>query len=173
MSHSEQAGYVLRVAGKHPEFFNGRRVLEIGSRDVNGSVRRYFRGCDYVGLDCTPGRGVDVVCLAHEYDPPAPFDVVISCEAFEHDPHLAETVGRAIELLRPGGLFLATWASPLRAEHGTERSTPGEVYGPDGGYYRGVAADEFVRILAGRLDPLEVLTERDGLDVYAYGFKRI
>jgi hypothetical protein len=91
VAHAEQMDYVRSVRDKYHWFFAGTRVLEVGSRYVNGSVRQLFGPCDYTGLDCTPGRCVDVVCLAHEYRSAAPFDVLVSCEAFEHDPHLAKT----------------------------------------------------------------------------------
>jgi len=37
------------------------RVLEIGSRNVNGSVRDLFGGTDYHGIDAQAGEGVDTV----------------------------------------------------------------------------------------------------------------
>ena len=45
----------------HPELFTGTRVLEVGSLDINGSVRPIFTDCEYVGLDLGPGPGVDVI----------------------------------------------------------------------------------------------------------------
>lgn len=187
MSHPEQLKFVLGVKERFPKHFEDAAVvLEVGSRDVNGSVRQFFAGCWYTGVDCTPGEGVDRVCLAHEFVPNdldgkpivtsdggliAIFDTVVSCEAFEHDPHLEKTLWRIRSLLKPGGLFVGTWASPDRQEHGTARSTPGAVFGPDADYYKGLSAADFAALAAGWLDPLEVTTERNGLDVYALGFR--
>ncbi len=47
------------------EEFAGRRVLEVGSKFVNGSVRplieRFCRPREYVGIDIEAGKYVDVV----------------------------------------------------------------------------------------------------------------
>lgn len=70
-------------------------VLEVGSCDVNGSVRGLFKGChSYLGIDVADGPGVDVVYVAnrpgllHEYEDDglrqAAFDVVVSTEMLEH-----------------------------------------------------------------------------------------
>jgi SAM-dependent methyltransferase len=169
MSHPEQANFVASVRDRFPRFFTGVRVLEIGSRDINGSVREYFSDCDYTGLDCSPGPGVDVVALAHQYDSPDPFDVVVCCEVFEHDPHFRATLANALRLLRPGGLFVATWAAPTRPEHGTTRT--GEPYGPDPDYYRGIGGDEFLAAVEGLLNLVEIWAGQNGEDVYALGFR--
>jgi SAM-dependent methyltransferase len=109
-----------------PEFFMGRRVLEVGSYDVNGEARRMFDDCDYIGLDVGPGPGVDVVVPGQSYDAPDEcFDVVLSCECMEHNPQWAATSMNMMRVLKPGGLFLLTCASPGRKEHGTTRTTPG------------------------------------------------
>jgi len=127
MSHFEQMRFVAETKALHPEFFKGARVLEIGSLDINGSVRRFFEDCNYTGIDVAPGHGVDLVATAHEYDAPdGSFDVVISCEALEHDMHWKLTLAKCVELLRPGGLLLITCASGSRPEHGTRRNSPGD-----------------------------------------------
>jgi inhibitor of KinA sporulation pathway (predicted exonuclease) len=50
--------------------FGGKRVLEIGSRYVNGSVRplieRFCKPREYIGIDIEPGRYVDIVLPAEE-----------------------------------------------------------------------------------------------------------
>lgn len=43
------------------------RVLEVGSHDVYGTIRSCFGSVgDYVGIDLSPGPGVDLVLSAHE-----------------------------------------------------------------------------------------------------------
>jgi SAM-dependent methyltransferase len=63
-----------------------RSVLEVGSFDVNGSVRPYFTG-PYLGTDMQPGPGVDEVMLAAEAEVRYPdgFDVCVCTEMLEHD----------------------------------------------------------------------------------------
>lgn len=174
MAHPEQMDFVQGVRGRFPDFFRGTNVLEVGSRNVNGSVRQFFSGGTYVGLDCEPGPGVDVVSLAHEYKPPtdALFDVVISCEAFEHDPYLRKSLTNVMRYLRIGGLFVATCASSSRPEHGTRKTlTTDGIFGPDPDYYRGVSSADLRAILALFLDPMTVISARAGLDVYAFGLR--
>jgi hypothetical protein len=63
-------------------------VLEVGSLDVNGSVRRFFGG-PYVGVDMRDGPGVDIVLDAHdlsdEFIEHPPFEVIVCTEMLEHD----------------------------------------------------------------------------------------
>ena len=66
-------------------------VLEVGSRNVNGSVRDILAPLvsRYVGCDLEAGDGVDVVADATRLTdvfPPESFDVVISTEMLEHVP---------------------------------------------------------------------------------------
>jgi len=125
MAHRTQLQYVRLLAETLPEFFHNCRVLEIGSLDINGSIRSFFHNCDYVGLDVADGDGVDVVCEGQKYDAPDDsFDVVISCEAMEHNPYWVETFRNMIRLCRPGGLVVMTCATTGRPEHGTARTTP-------------------------------------------------
>jgi hypothetical protein len=175
VSHPEQVAFVDSIRTRFPDNFEFCEVLEIGSRNVNGTVRSLFDSCRYIGIDCTEGPGVDLVTLAHNFRPPEGtlYDTVISCEAFEHDPFLKKTLAVCVgKYLKKGGLFVATWASPERQEHGTTKSTPEEIYGPDPEYYRGVSAKNFSSIASRWLDPLEVREERGGQDVYAWGIRK-
>ena len=67
--------------------FNDKRVLEVGSRFVNGSVRplieRFCKPREYIGVDIEPGKYVNVVLPAErlvDYFGPESFDVVVSTE---------------------------------------------------------------------------------------------
>lgn len=85
-----------------------RSTLEMGSYDVNGSVRPFF-GPNYVGVDVEKGPGVDIIGTAH--DVPFlddTFDTVVSTEMLEHDPNPRRSVEEAARVLKPGGLFLVT-----------------------------------------------------------------
>lgn len=84
------------------------RTLELGSTDVNGSVRPLFSG-EYIGIDHEPGRGVDRVMSANALDfPDASFDCVVSTSMFEHDPGFWRTCAEVSRVLRPGGHFVWT-----------------------------------------------------------------
>lgn len=83
-------------------------VLEVGSLDVNGSVRSLFRG-PYVGLDMRPGPGVDIVGTADALPfPDGSFDVVVSTEMLEHDARWWLSVAEMRRVLRAGGHLLIT-----------------------------------------------------------------
>jgi SAM-dependent methyltransferase len=173
MAHREQRRFCEEVRARFPERFRGSAVLEVGSLNVNGTIRDLFAGCRYVGLDCSPGAGVDVVAVAHEYmAADGVFDVVCAVETFEHDPHAAATVGNMLRMLRPGGLFFMTCAGEGRAEHGTARTGP--VYGPEADFYRNVRLSEFCAWLAAAgysLDELHVRRCRRPCDLYAWAIK--
>ena len=61
-------------------------VLEVGSLNVNGSVRPLFTSSAYIGVDMREGPDVDFVMNAHDLRfPDRSASVVISCEMLEHD----------------------------------------------------------------------------------------
>lgn len=120
MAHLEQNQFCEKIKNLFPNQFDGKKVLEIGSFNVNGTVRNLFNNCDYIGLDIAEGNGVDVVCEGQKYNAPNNyFDTIISCECFEHNPFFIETIENAIRILKSKGLFLFTCATTGRPIHGT------------------------------------------------------
>jgi autotransporter strand-loop-strand O-heptosyltransferase len=108
---------------KYPQYFIGKKVLDIGSLDINGNNRFLFHACDYIGLDVGEGANVDVISVGHLYDAPNEyFDTIISTEVFEHDMFYEKTINNIIRMLKPGGAFIFTCASTGRDEHGTRKS---------------------------------------------------
>lgn len=84
------------------------RVVEVGSQDVNGSLRQVAPpDVRYLGIDFAEGKGVDVVIT----DPYAlPFDdgsidVIVSSSCFEHSEMFWLVFLEIMRVLRPGGLF--------------------------------------------------------------------
>ena len=125
MAHREQKNFCLKVKSDYPEYFENKRVLDVGSLDINGSNRDLFTNCEYIGIDLGEGKNVDVICPVHRYDEPdASFDTIISTETFEHDKFLVETLASIVRLLKPCGLFFFSCATNGRPEHGTHRTTP-------------------------------------------------
>ncbi len=107
-------------------------VLEIGGRNINGSVRPLFPIADpYRTLDVVPGDGVDIVADAADWTPDRKYDVVVCTEVFEHTPRWPEICATALRALAPGGLFVATMAGPGRPDHSAVDGGPlrgGEYY---------------------------------------------
>lgn len=88
------------------------RTLELGSANVNGSVRRYFSG-EYIGIDHDESAtGVDTVMSAGALAfPDASFDTVVSTSMLEHDPAFWDTLREVARVLRPGGHLIITTVS--------------------------------------------------------------
>lgn len=123
--HREMEFFVATVRKHLPQFFRAVSVLEIGSYDVNGSIRKFFsEATSFVGVDLVAGPGVDVVASGHEVAVEKPVDIAISTECFEHNPHYLATFANMVKCARPGGLVLFTCASNGRPEHGTSRTSP-------------------------------------------------
>jgi SAM-dependent methyltransferase len=101
----------------------GKRIVEIGSLDVNSteqglSLRALCEDASaYIGIDEQIGLGVDVVTSAVDYDGEAGFDIVLSTEALEHAPDPTDIITCAWRALRSGGLLLLTAAGPERQPH--------------------------------------------------------
>jgi len=109
--HIEAYAYAVRMlAGKR---FGD--VVEVGSRDINGSVRSLVDCKTYTGVDLAAGDGVDVVGDAFELEHAC--DLVICCEVLEHEPRPEALVAHMAGWLRPGGAMLLTMAGPGRAAH--------------------------------------------------------
>lgn len=113
-------------------------VIEIGSRDINGSAQDHFPNALWTGLDLYPGPRVDVVCNATEYEPETPVDLVICCEVLEHAEDWRELIRVGAKWLQDGGKLIVTCAGPGRKQHsavdgGTLRA---------GEYYRNLTAYE-------------------------------
>jgi SAM-dependent methyltransferase len=101
-----------------PERVTGMRVIELGSRDVNGSLREHIfslKPTDYLGIDFRGGKNVDIVRdMSHSTmleDYAGAFDLVVSTEVLEHvaDWRKAITVMKGI--CAPKGIILITTRS--------------------------------------------------------------
>ena len=87
---------------------NSLKIAEIGSQDVNGSLRSIFpANHEYKGIDFVAGKGVDVI-LDDPYKLPFAddsFDVVLSSSCFEHSDMFWLLFIEIMRILKPDGLF--------------------------------------------------------------------
>lgn len=147
MSHPQQLFFVGGIKQFLGEFFQQKKVLEIGSLDINGSVRTFFEECEYLGLDVGEGKGVDLVGYGEDYGGKADaFDVVISCEAMEHNAGWRKTWLNMIRLVKASGLLVMTCAASGRLQHGTLEYSPTDsplTLQHHQNYYRNLVADDF------------------------------
>ena len=145
MAHIQQRQFFESVKVKHPQFFKDMNVLDVGSLDINGSVRDLFDGGTYIGVDVGHGPGVDVVCFGENLDyEDQSFDVCLSAECFEHNPEWIATFLNMVRMC--SGLVLVSCATTGRAEHGTSRSHPGSspLTATLWDYYRNLTEADFV-----------------------------
>lgn len=176
MAHKEQGEYISSVKNRHSSFFSGKRVLEIGSLNINGTVRNFFDGCEYIGVDVGEGPGVDIVISGHEYDSDHAFDCTISCECFEHNPFWLETFLNMVRLTKAGGLVIFTCATTGRPEHGTERTTPQDsplTIGKGWSYYKNLTEEDFTKQLnmEALFDTYAFAVNSSSCDLYFEGIK--
>ena len=174
MSHPQQQAYIASLKQRFPQMFHGKRVLEIGSLNINGTVRDYFDDCFYVGVDIADGPGVDIVSLGHELDfPDETFDVVISCECMEHNPYWLETFTNMIRMSR--ALVIMTCATTGRDEHGTTRSNPAcSPLTVEAGwdYYQNLTQEDFEILPIDMLfTRYEFTVDKQACDLYFYGWR--
>jgi SAM-dependent methyltransferase len=174
MAHEAQNKFFRKVKEAYPDNFVWKNVLEVGSLDINGSVRDMFSSCNYVGVDIGNGPGVDLVCSGHELAfPDNSFDTVVSAECFEHNPFWRETFVNMSRMLKSDGLFAFTCAGEGRPEHGTTRSDVGSsplTVAAGWDYYRNLVPNDFTH------DDLQGLSCRfwqnnDDFDLYFLGIK--
>lgn len=142
MSHQSQIDFVASVKRKFPDYFNNKLVIEIGSLDINGSVRQFFNDCKYTGVDLGEGKGVDLVAKGEDLTfADNSFDVSISCECFEHNPEWVKTFNNMIRMTQ--GLVIMTCATTGRPEHGTKRTNQADA--PFcGDYYKNLTENDIV-----------------------------
>lgn len=141
-------------------------VLEIGSKDVNGTIRPLLGKVDrYVGIDMVEGAGVDVVADAATFRTDERFDTVICMEVLEHTDKGREICRTAYRHLSEGGVFLVTAATVGREPHsaidgGTLR---------EGEYYQNVNRADLSFWLSDF--PKRYITKKQWGDIYAIAWK--
>jgi len=95
----------------------GKRVIEVGSMNVNGSLRATIEAlgpAKYIGVDLGEGPGVDEVCPAEALVArfgEASFDLVVCTEMLEHVREWRVAVTNLKGLVAPGGVLLVTTRS--------------------------------------------------------------
>lgn len=175
MAHIQQKNYLEKLKSNLPEYFSGKNVLEVGSLNINGTIRDLFSNCNYIGIDVGEGKDVDLVIGGHEYDAPAhTFDVCASCECFEHNPYWKETFANMIRMCKPNGLIFITCATIGRHEHGTLKFSPhASPFTHEWNYYKNLSELDFRK----EFDIEKIFKKADfeinnsSRDLYFYGIK--
>lgn len=122
MAHPEQANFIEQLRRRFPgEFNSARKVLEVGSQNINGSVREFFPAdASYLGIDLGVSKDVDLVIPGELIQLPTAWaDITISTECFEHASSWKEILENLIRITQPQGLLILTFAGFERTAHGT------------------------------------------------------
>jgi SAM-dependent methyltransferase len=180
MAHANQIEFCKKIKNKFPDFFKDKKVLDVGSLDINGNNRYLFENCEYTGIDIGPGKNVDIVSLGHKFDAPdESYDFIISTECFEHDMYYELTIKNIYRMLKSKGFFLFTCATTGRREHGTKRTSPRDAplltaFDKWSDYYKNLTADDIKKIYD--LDKIfskhEFEINKKSHDLYFYGIKK-
>jgi len=98
--------------------FEGKRVIEVGSKYVNGSVRplieKFLKPKEYIGVDLEEGKFVDVVLDAEklvDHFGKESFDIVVSTELLEHVTNWRSVINNMKEILKKDGYIYITTRS--------------------------------------------------------------
>lgn len=118
------------IADRH---LSADRVIEAGSRNINGSARDVIAHNEWVGVDIEPGPGVDYVWDWCDFPQNmyVPFDLVVCTEMLEHCSNVEQVFRVAHSHLKPGGRMVVTCATAGRAPHSAIDGGPlreGEFY---------------------------------------------
>jgi SAM-dependent methyltransferase len=125
MAHGSQIAFVQRLKTEFPKYFENIKVLEVGSLNINGTVRDHFTDCTFVGVDVDEGPGVDLTCGGQDVDhPDNTYDTTCSCNCFEHNPYWVESFRNMYRMTRSDGLIFISVPTTGYPEHGTSNRAP-------------------------------------------------
>lgn len=139
-------------------------VWEVGSRNINGTVRHLFGDADsWTGVDLIDGPDVDIVGDICDLGVEEVADLVVCLEVLEHAPRWGDVVAACAAALRPGGTLLITAAAPTRTPHS---GYDGGVVRPDE-HYANIDLDELAEVLGEYLDVVSCQVKGDDVQAVA------
>lgn len=179
--HIEAKKFTIFIKNMLPDYFINKKVLDVGSGDINGNNKYLFTNCDYNGNDVIEAPNVTIVSKTKDLQfGNETFDTIISTECFEHDPEYIESLQKIYKMLKENGLFCFTCASTDRPEHGTRRTSPNDSYGTIGklsdmhDYYKNLTIEDINNVL--ELKELFILYDsyynNISKDLYFWGIKK-
>lgn len=128
--HAEAMEFLRRLTIEGP-------VIEIGSRNVNGSARDAFLGVEWFGIDTETGPGVDLVWDVLDWWPEKQCKTVVCCEVLEHASKWRDIIHN-VSLWEHHITLIITCAGPGRQPHSAIDGGPLR----DGEYYQNISAEE-------------------------------
>lgn len=177
MSHHTQQEFVKKLSIDFPNNFSNIKMLEVGSLNINGTIRNYFNNCTYVGVDVDKGKDVDLICGGHLVDHEDNiYDTTGSCNCFEHNPYWVESFQNMYRMTKRNGLIFIAVPTTGYPEHGTTRTNPNDsplTISKGWEYYSNLTEEDFRNKFD--IDSMfqNYKFEVSGaLDLFFYGFKK-
>lgn len=147
MSHPEQKEFVESCLKRFSNIVkNSENILEIGSQNINGSIRDLFKDYDnknWLGLDLIKAKDVDYAIPGELIQLPNGWaDISFSTECFEHSKNWKKIFVNIIRSTHENGLIVLTFAGTGRAAHGTiDSNIDSSPYTTD--YYKNISIKDF------------------------------
>ncbi len=126
--HDRNLSFWKGAARMYPKYFdnNSANVLEVGSLNVNGSIRQVFGSFEsYIGVDWRKGPNVDKVCLASHMSFDKRFSTVVSASMLEHDPEWQLSIVNMVSQVKDDGIIVLSWGAALNSPHCHETAYDG------------------------------------------------
>ena len=148
MSHPSQKEFVKNCLSRFSKTVSSsNRILEVGSQNINGSIRDYFPNQNkknWVGLDIGKGLDVDFTIPGELIQLPNGWaDISFSTECFEHAKSWKDIMLNIVRITRKNGLIILTFAGKGRAAHGTIDTEP-ESSPFTQNYYKNLSISDFM-----------------------------
>lgn len=103
---------IFGIENLEPGHIQGKRILEVGSQDVNGGLRKIVmrnNPAEYIGIDIEDGKGVDLLLsyedLIDKFGEDS-FDLVITTSTLEHVANWKEFLDTITMVCKPEGHIL-------------------------------------------------------------------
>jgi SAM-dependent methyltransferase len=147
MSHTSQVNFVRSLKEQFSEKFQNIKMLEVGSLNINGTIRDFFEDCEYLGYDVGAGRCVDVVYDGLNFNEgDNTLDTAGSCNCFEHNPNWVSNFRDMHRMLKPGGLLFISVPTTGNPVHGTSGDKPEDsplTISKGWEYYKNLTVEDF------------------------------
>lgn len=106
MHHSAYVNAEIFYNNYCSENIESKSILDVGSYDVNGTMKPIFGKGKYIGMDMEAGDNVDFVGVSHNIPfKDGYFDIVVSSSCFEHDDMFWVSFLEMCRVLKPGGFM--------------------------------------------------------------------
>ena len=115
--HDNNKKWLNDLKKQYPSNFKDCKVLEVGSKDWNGSVRSWFENCMYWGIDIEQGSGVDQIISARKFPSLPIWDTIVSFSVLEHDSEWRSSLHNILGGLKKDGILLMCWGAEGNIKH--------------------------------------------------------